>query len=105
MKIYINDFVEDLNYRKIILYIGNIDSDRLHEKLKKDNLGHLYRFDYCKENKLMFVENCDLQDVNTSELYDYGDSLLYLTEEGYSILPLYFDAGVGRYYVNIDDWS
>ena len=58
-----------------------------------------------KENKLMFVENCDLQDVNTSELYDYGDSLLYLTEEGYSILPLYFDAGVGRYYVNIDDWS
>lgn len=53
----------------------------------------------------MYVENCDLQDVNTSELYDYGDSLLSLTEEGYSILLLYFDAGADKYYVNIDDWN
>lgn len=32
MKRYIDDFVEDLNYRKVILYIGNLDSDSLRSK-------------------------------------------------------------------------
>lgn len=32
MKCYIDDFVEDLNYRQVILYIGNVDLDNLRSK-------------------------------------------------------------------------
>lgn len=31
MKRYIDDFVEDLNYRQVILYIGNVDLDNLRD--------------------------------------------------------------------------
>ena len=51
MKIYIDDFVENLNYRKIILYIGDIEPDNLHLKLKKDCMNHLNRFDSILENR------------------------------------------------------
>lgn len=44
MKRYIDDFVEDLNYRKVILYIGNLDSDSLRSKMESDNMGHTNRF-------------------------------------------------------------
>ena len=30
MQIYIEDFVEDLNYRKVILSIGGVDSEKLY---------------------------------------------------------------------------
>lgn len=102
MKIYIDDFVEDLNYRKVILYIGNVNLDLLYKKLERDMLNHLYRFEHCKENKLMFVENCDLQDINTDNLFDYGDSLLNLVDDGYSVLTLYFDEISDKYYINVD---
>lgn len=32
-RIYIDDFVEDLNYQGIILYIGNVDANALREVL------------------------------------------------------------------------
>lgn len=102
MKFYINNFGEDLNYRKVVLYIGNVDLDRLYKKLKREMLIHLYRFEHCKENKLMFVENCDLQDVNTDNLFDHGNSLLNLIDDGYSVLTLYFDEVYGKYYINVD---
>lgn len=65
MKRYIDDFVEDLNYRKVILYIGNVDSDSLRSKMGSDNMSHMNRFATVMANHLMYVENCDLQDVDT----------------------------------------
>lgn len=102
MKHYIDDFVEDLNYRKIILYIGNIDSDSLHSKMESDNMSHMDRFATVMANHLMYVENCDLQDVDTWHRDEFGNSLLYLMEEGYAIYPLQYEPESGKYFVEID---
>ena len=94
-KEYINDFCEELNYTDVILYIHEeINFLDLCEKLKKDNVGHMYRFNLIKSNRLFYIENCDLQDVDDKELFD----LLY---NEYAILQLRKDS-VG-YYVKVPD--
>lgn len=103
MKIYIEDFVEDLNYRKVILSIGGVDSEKLYSRLKQDCVNHLNRFRGCLENKLMFIENCDLQDVDTDHGYEFGNSLLYLiADEGFSVCPLHYDIDSDRYFIKTD---
>lgn len=49
------------------------------------NVNHLYRFDSVRENRLFYIENCDLQDVtiNSSQ-----NELLDLLENDYSIFQL-----------------
>lgn len=103
MQIYIEDFVEDLNYRKVILSIGGVDSEKLYSRLKQDCVNHLNRFHACLENKLMFIENCDLQDVDTDHGDEFGNSLLYLiTDEGYAVCPLHYDIDSDRYFIKTD---
>ncbi len=94
MKIYIEDFVDDLNYRNVILYIGNVDHGKLFEKLRMNNTGHLYRFDSASMDNLLYIENCDLQTVD-DDLKDY-------LEEGYVVYPLKYDRSEDKYYVETD---
>lgn len=97
MKIYIDDFVEDLNYRGVILYVGNVDPAKLLSKLKEDNLNKTYRFEYVMgSNKLFYVENCDLQDM--SECRTLENILEYL-EDGQTIYSLRYEKESDRYYV------
>lgn len=97
MKIYIDDFVEDLNYREVILYVGNIDSAKLLSKFKRDIINKTYRFKAVLEsNKLIRVENCDLQDM--SECKTLEDILEYL-ENGHSIYTLRYEKESDRYFV------
>lgn len=100
MKIYIDDFVEDLNYREVILYIGDVDPANLRLKLEKDHMNHTNRFEAVLENNLMFVENCDLQDVDTWHGNELGNSLLYLISEGYVVYFLQYDSLAKRYFIN-----
>lgn len=102
MKRYIDDFVEDLNYRQVILYIGNVDLDNLRSKMKSDNMGHMNRLATVTANHLMYVENCDLQDVDTWHGDDFGNSLLYLMEEGYTVYPLQYEPESEKYFIEID---
>ena len=102
MKRYIDDFVEDLNYRQVILYIGNVDLDNLRSKMKSDNMGHMNRLATVTANHLMYVENCDLQDVDTWHGDDFGNSLLYLIEEGYAVYPLQYEPESEKYFIEID---
>lgn len=102
MKLYIDDFVEDLNYRQVILYIGNVDLDNLRSKMKSDNMGHMNRLATVTANHLMYVENCDLQDVDTWHGDDFGNSLLYLMEEGYAVYPLQYEPESEKYFIEID---
>ena len=102
MKLYIDDFVEDLNYRQVILYIGNVDLDNLRSKMKSDNMGHMNRLSTVTANHLMYVENCDLQDVDTWHGDDFGNSLLYLMEEGYAVYPLQYEPESEKYFIEID---
>jgi hypothetical protein len=103
MKIYIDDFVEDLNYRGVILYVGNVDPTKLLSKLKEDNLNKTYRFEsVLKSNKLLYVENCDLQDM--SEFRTLEDILEYL-DDGQVIYPLRYESESDQYYVETMLWT
>lgn len=88
-KVYIKDFCEDLNYKGVVLFVDSeIDLDDLYGRLKRDNLGHLYRFESVRENRLFYIENCDLQDVTINPGWN---ELLELVENDYSILQLKTD--------------
>ena len=102
MKIYIDNFVEDLNYRKVILYIGDVDPDTRRPRMDKDYVNHINRFDSVLENNLMFIENCDLQDVDTDYGDELGNSLLYLISEGYTVYPLQYDETTEKFFVETD---
>lgn len=103
MKIYINDFVEDLNYRGVILYVGNVDPTKLLNKLKEDNLNKTYRFGSVLEsNKLFYVENCDLQDMSNCRTLD---SVLEYIDDGQVIYPLRYDKETDLYFVETNLWT
>lgn len=91
-KYYIKDFVEDFNYSGVILYVSDsVNLEHLREKLKKDNLNHLYGFDVVLLNRMFYIENCDLQIISSeSELFelfdnDYSVKILYKDKNGYFI--------------------
>lgn len=89
-KVYINDFIQDLNYRQIALDISNIDFVNLKRRLKKDAVNKLYRVD----NAIAFgvsiihIENCDVDYYHKKEDYK---------EESFKIYELNRDK-VGWYY-------
>jgi len=97
-RFYIDDFVEELNYRKIILSFGNVDPEKLKSKLVADNVNHINRFDTCCiYNKLFYIENCDLQDAKMPI-----DIQSLVIEEGYSIVALHYDEKGDQWYFDID---
>ena len=89
-RLHIKDFCEDLNYQGVILYIGNVDRDRLRKALEKDNVGHLYRLAFATSDNdpsmrdFIYIENCDLQNL------DYPIQEYF--EDGYDVYVLYEDA-------------
>lgn len=88
-RIYIKDFCEDLNYQGIILYIGLVDSNKLLEAIKRDNVSHCYRFLFATSNNdptmknFIYIENCDLQNLDYP-IYEY-------MEDGYDVYCLHED--------------
>lgn len=97
-RIYIEDFCEDLNYRNVILYIGEVNSNNLLKALERDKVNKLYRLDYALDGgsipdrrNFIYIENCDLQNLNYSA-FEY-------IEDGYDIYILYEDEMSGKFYV------
>ena len=89
-RIYIHNFVDDLNYRAVILYVDSeVNLDDLLSELKKDYVNHLNRFDSVRENRLFYIENCDLQDITINSNWN---ELLDFLNEGHSVLHLKKDA-------------
>ena len=87
--IYIEDFCYDLNYKGIILYVGNVDPGHLRKVLIDSVVNKVYRLDYALSYKdpamrnYIYVENCDLQDLSYP-IYEY-------IEDGYDVYVLYED--------------
>lgn len=96
-KIYIKNFVEDLNYKPIILVVDEeiVDGDfwvKLIDKLKEDQVGHLFEFSHViLESKCFYIENCDIQACYYRSLLDD------LLENKYKFYRLNHDEG-GFYY-------
>lgn len=97
---YIEDFCEDLNYHPVILYIDpKISLYDLYERLEKDHVNHLYKFFNCVgDNRLFYIENCDLQDVITNKDWNELHAML---EDGFSFLHLKKDEN--GYFIEIPD--
>ena len=94
-RIYIDNFCEDLNYKNIILYIGEVNSSRLLEAFERDLINKCYRLDYALTDRVasrrnfIYIENCDLQNLDYP-LHEY-------MQEGYNVYILHEDAG--KYYI------
>lgn len=101
-RFYIDNFCEDLNYKNVILYIGEVDSSRLLKALKKDLVNKTYRLEYALNDKnparknFIYIENCDLQNLDYP-LHEY-------MEEDYNVYVLH--EGAGKYYIEtkLDGW-
>lgn len=97
-RFYIDDFVEDLNYRKIILSFGDVDPEKLKSKLENDNTGDMYCFDtHCSHDKLFYIEESYLQPAFVPEDIHY-----LVVSEGYSIVALHYDENGDQWYFDID---
>jgi hypothetical protein len=90
----INNFSEDLNYKNIVLEISGLSVDdrtKLSDRLKFDDVGHLYEL--TDDVNYILIENCDvygfkfLKDVCLDD--NYGDifvcPLFHDDDEGYYI--------------------
>lgn len=98
-KIYIVNFIEFLNYRRIILYVDpEVSFDELYSALVRDNVNHLYSFPTVLRNRLFYIENCDLQSVTISR--DWNE-LLFLLGQGYSVVHLKMDES--GFYIVVPD--
>lgn len=87
---YIENFCEDLNYQGIILYVADVNLNKLRERIEKDYINKMWRFDYMLDKQgdaskryYMYIENCDFQDLDFP-ITDY-------IEEGYMVVKLYED--------------
>lgn len=98
-RIYIRDFIDDLNYHAVVLFVDSeTDLDELLSKLEEDCVSHLYRFNCVRENRLFYIENCDLQNVTIDR--DWNE-LMLLIDDGYSILHLKKD--ISGFYIIVPD--
>ena len=88
----IQDFVEDLNYKNILLNLQHVNKARLKSKLKEDMLNKLYRLD---DTNYLWVENCDYQG---EEIVDESD-VKEMIEEGFVEYNLYFAIGLGYFII------
>lgn len=90
--IKIENFVDDMNYTSIIIHVDDsVDLNSLKSKLEKDQLNHMSSWDAISEDRLFFIENCDLQVIGYNELREF-------VENGYGILNLKQDSK-GEYYL------
>jgi hypothetical protein len=79
--------MEDVNYKKLLFHFYNAQADRIEKWFEKIGLNHISRFEDCRTNHFFYVENCDLQYVNT----DSEEEIIYLLDEGFELIEITAD--------------
>lgn len=88
-RLYVEDFCDDFNYKRVILYIGEVDFERLYAAMGKDYINKLWRLTLASQNtdptkkNFIYIENCDMQNLDYP-VHEY-------MEEGYDIYILHED--------------
>ncbi len=93
----IENIVDEYNYSGVIFYISeaiNLD-DFYNDVLLPANIGHVYRYESIRDNRLFYIENCDLQDIPVQ--HDFNWDISDALEAGFSILQIV--KSDGKYYV------
>lgn len=93
LSVKIEDFVEDLNYRGIILYVDkeSVVKEDLKAAFERDSVNKIWRLDNAWDIGMFTIENCDLDDVQNID---------YLDGEGYSVFRLVEDVK-GEFYIQV----
>lgn len=76
--------MDDVNYKKIIFHFCDEVADRIEKWFEKIGLNHTSRFEDCRTNHFFYIENCDLQYVNTDE----ESEICYLLSEGFELVEI-----------------
>lgn len=76
--------MEDVNYKKILFHFTDEVADDIRKWFSEIGLNHTYRWEDCRTNHFFYIENCDLQYVNT----DLEEELIYLLVEGFSVVEI-----------------
>ena len=76
--------MEDVNYKKLLFHFYNAQTDRIKKWFEKIELNHTSRFEDCCTNHFFYIENCDLQCVNTDE----ESEICYLLSEGFELVEI-----------------
>ena len=76
--------MEDVNYKKLLFHFYDTQADRIEEWFEKIQLNHTSRFEDCRTNHFFYIENCDLQYVNT----DSEEEIMYLLDEGFELVEI-----------------
>lgn len=76
--------MENTNYKKILFHFTDEVADKILTKLKEIECNHLSRWEDCCTNHFFYVENCDLQYLNT----DVEEEIIYLLDEGFKVVEL-----------------
>ena len=76
--------MEDVNYKKILFHFTDKVVDGIRNWFYKIDLNHVYRFEDCRTNHFFYIENCDLQYVNT----DLEEEITYLLDEGFQVIEI-----------------
>ena len=104
-RVVITDFVEDLNHRLLILYIGDdVDVEHLKKRLEDDVCNKVYRLEGCindpssSSRRFFYISNCDFQNLD----YPIHE---YVVEDGFNVCVLHYDEYSGEYYYDVEfDW-
>lgn len=76
--------MEDVNYKKLLFHFYSAQADRIEKWFEKIGLNHTSRFEDCRTNHFFYIENCDLQYVNTDE----ESEICYLFSEGFELVEI-----------------
>ena len=79
--------MEDVNYKKLLFHFCDEVADRIEAWFKKIELNHTSRFEDCRTNHFFYVENCDLQYVNT----DCEEEIMALLDDRFSVIEIIED--------------
>lgn len=76
--------IEDVNYKKLLFHFCDEVADRIEKWFKKIELNHTSRFEDCRTNHFFYVENCDLQYVNT----DCEEEIMSLLDDRFELVEI-----------------
>lgn len=76
--------MEDVNYKKLLFHFRDEVADRIEKWFERIGLNHTSRFEDCRTNHFFYIENCDLQYVNTDE----ESEICYFLSEGFELVEI-----------------